>query len=194
MAVNQSSTGQDVQIDSVAPGVSIGVEVQPPDPLTRNFFIAYAKDSGSSIEMDVDGSGTSVDYTIDADPTSDIIITNLSVWMQDNKFKIDKFGEIAILSNGFLLVHEVDGSTNNTIIDNAQTTEEMIQHSLETPAFIGVGKDYNMSDSVKILSLKYSTEGIKLRAGTNDKIKATIQDNLTGLDSFRLIAKGYKQL
>jgi hypothetical protein len=162
-------------------------------------------DDGTTIDMIVDGSTTPQEFVISADPDKDTYITSISWVLTDPGAVLNDFGALTALTNGCRLYYE----DNNGIVDMATeitTNFEFIRFCQGTPSFAdvkgGVGGGsfiaYNIDSAnaegiIPVLDIKRVfglTYGIKLLAGTTQKLVFEINDDLAGLSQFDAIVYG----
>jgi len=164
----------------------------------RSFFTTSA---GSS-DMLVDGSTTNVEFSINADSTKDTYIKSIIVTIVDAGAALNEFGNLTALTNGVLFVWETQDLGTTTLNDGIKTNFEFMRMALGNPAIGGGTTAYLASNVVStseaftpvidfnlLFGLQY---GLRLRAGTNDKISFTIRDNVSTMDQFDALAYGLK--
>jgi hypothetical protein len=166
----------------------------------RQFLTLEGTAAGTS-DMRVDGSTISQEFFLPANGESDIYITALSFVISDAGAVLNEFGNINALSNGCTLqyrrVNEI------VIIGEALTTNfEFIRLCLGEPAFGDGGTVFranNISGSsegyIPILDFRrYGISyGIRLAAGTDERLSLIINDDVSGVDAFNIIAYGFKR-
>jgi hypothetical protein len=159
-----------VQADGQAITVTVGQDV--PADLNR-YISALALSSGSS-NLIVDGSGTPALFDYGADPTKDISLTELRIVAscQDITFDGASFGGLAALTNG-LLVQLINANGTQTVF-NIKTNEDFL--FFPSP----VGMLLNNTGPKDVFAAGFFIGGSILRAGTTDKVRITVRDNLTG--------------
>lgn len=150
--------------------------------------------NGSSKAMNVSGTlGTPVTFSLLADATQDIIITDLIIAGQDGSIKFSKwFAENNPLTNGVVISFKSDDVI--TTYDPLTTTTQLMAFSsgqIENASVTG--------EAVVICFRKFSPSLVIRAQGTHggdatddDYIKILIRDNLTGMDSFTCQARGVK--
>jgi hypothetical protein len=187
----------------VAPGAP---DVPPSGQYNQyRFFSQYLTADGlaaGTSNMNVDGSSTAVEYWLPADSTGkfDIHIMAIIVVVADTAVTHKKFGAVAVLGTGWdLWTWESDAKTY--IIEKAKTGAELIwksgfHHPFGSGATMQELLDFNAADDdaqiVYIPIADYVPGGIRLGAGTRDKIAATINDDIDGLTEMYVFCIGYK--
>jgi hypothetical protein len=162
----------------------------------------FLTNSAGASDMRVDGSTTNVIFSIEADAEKDIYIRSLSFVIADASATLNKFGNLAALTNGCVLAWSNQSLGETIIGDNLTTNFEFVRLCLGNPSFgdgtaafragnvAGASEGYipvlNFQD---VFGMDY---GIRLRRGTTDKITLTIRDNVSGVDQFNAIAYGIK--
>lgn len=154
--------------------------------------------------MAVDGSVTEQEFYVEADQERDIYINSISVRIADGGSpNLNKFGDRVPLTNGVRWTWETSDLGTVELHDGIKTNLEFVRTGQKTHA-IGTGTDAYLADvsgggtSKAYLPIIDISEqfgkpwGLRLRKGTNDKLKFTVRDNLSVLDAFDAIAYGIK--
>lgn len=165
--------------------------------------------NGTTSDMRVDGSTTTQLFYIQAEPDSDIYITSLSFLLADtdNAPILEEFGALPTLTNGVRLYYE-DSNGEIDIADSLKSNFEIVRLCQGTPAFgsgidsffvesvtSGAGNQFAIIPILNFQSLFGFQYGLRLRAGTTNKLVLAVRDDLTGgLDNFNIIAYGFKRL
>lgn len=150
--------------------------------------------NGGSPDMRANGSlATPVDFTVNADPTNDILLTAIRLIFAVNTaigFDGSKFGASAALANGVLIDLIVEGGTGITLATIKINEEFLIFSNVNDPilSFDG-GND--------LISVQFTlSERVKLVHNTADKARVRIRDNLTlgayQLNFFQAVLYGVK--
>lgn len=156
--------------------------------------------NGTTIDMRVVGSLASPSlFYVSAESNFDIYITSLSFVIVDANLTLAQFGNIGALTNGLNLYYE-DQNGTTFIGQNLKTNFEIIRLSQGNPAWgdpTGAFIANNVAgasegvlpilDFRKVFGLPY---GIRLGAGTSNKLVLEIRDNVSGVDQFDIIAYG----
>lgn len=174
------------------------------DPVTVLPVKLDFTDSAGATDMRVDGSTTNVDFTIEADPNYDIFIDSVSFLIADVNAVANKFGNTTELTNGCSLFYEDLDNGVSIINDSLKTNFDFIRMCQGKPSF------GNSNDALKVTNAAGAAEGympvldfsemfglpwgIRLRAGSNEKIVIRVRDNVTGVDAFDAIAFGFKKV
>lgn len=173
---------------SIKPGSSINIGQSSTDPTLLSVQKVL---NGGSSNMRVNGSVTPVVFTVTADPTDDIALSELRFVLSSTSIVFDgiSFGQIATLANGIL----VEITVNNgqfAQLANIKLNEHLLEFA--TTAGINVATEFSGTNDVLVAS--YALGGsMKLKAGTGDKINITIRDNITAVQFKYLEASVYGQ-
>lgn len=163
-------------------------------------FRSYFMTTAGSRDMRVNGSASSVEFSISARPDRDIWIKTISVRISDNGAKLDKFGALAELTNGVLFDYNTISLGSVIIHEGLKTNLSFLRLGVNSPAIGGVdafkadlsggGADTYLPviDIAGTFGMQF---GLRLVKGTKDKLSFTIRDNLSaGLDTFDVIGYG----
>ena len=164
--------------------------ISPVIPADKVHYNVSFLTNGANKSMDVNGSGTPQEFT--AGPSSGKwYVTKLQFFFMDSEFKDrDEFGKINQLSNGFLVETTID-STDREIfnaVDNSDLAT-IFNHQ------------FNMKDEDALANKEPVFVGtiefpipITLDSANSDEIKATVRDNLTGLDELYMTITSFEVL
>lgn len=155
--------------------------------------------SSGSTSQNVNGSTTPQTFHIDASLDYDIHILQLTVLIADGAVSHSKFGALPALINGWDL--KWTESNNITfLIDKAKTTgQALVQTGFGKP--FGTSNDvmimpgYDANNDGVIINIPFSDyvpNGLRIGRGTTDKLESIINDDLTGLQDFKIYVFGYK--
>lgn len=146
----------------------------------------FVRDGASSENLLVDGSGTPVEFTYDADPTYDISLQEIKFVMASNSitFGTDYFGAVSgPLTNGLLVEVTAGGSTGTVF--NIKQNEGFVNFA--SPG----GFEWIVSSKDLLASTWLVGGGLVLRAGTADEVKVTVRDDIDSAGVyFRCFVKG----
>lgn len=169
----------------------------------RQYFTDDGTSTGSN-DLTVDGSSTSVEFSIDAIPEYDIYIKSISLVIGDGGSPaLNKYGNLTALTNGIKwdLFNQEEGAYE--LHDGIKTNLEFVRLGVDTGA-IGTGTDAYLADvsgggteksylpTIDIeetFGLRY---GLRLRKGTTDRLIFTVRDNLTDLTTHNAIGYGIR--
>jgi len=177
-----------------------GAEVDPA-VLTRNkiwrqwFTNPLA---ANTIEMDVDGSITSVEYKVGSElgrikyiQALRLILNDSNMEMNTNDFR--RFGNAATtpgLSNGLELYLVQDGAQVDIFTSPVKTIGDFLNYSDAWENIVNA-----VDVQTDFLSFDFILpKPVALIEGTNDYISVKINDDLTAIDLFRTLTWGYYEL
>lgn len=170
----------------------------------RDFF----RDSAGSEDMTVDGSTQSIDFIIPAHTAAcDRYVSSISFELLGTNASLSQFASISALTNGVDLIYsnpEAEGGLVNISLTGLKTNWEIVRLCKGEPAF-GTGNSAFKASNVVgnneafIPFLDFRTVfgfafGVRLRAGTDDRIILRINDDLTGVTGFTAVASGFDRL
>jgi hypothetical protein len=151
--------------------------------------------------MLVNGSVTKQYFWVNAEADSDIYITSLSFLIADANAILSQFGALAALTNGCRLFYEnTEGQIN--IGTTLRSNFDVVRLCLGTPSF-GTGTEAFRGTNVVGTSeafipvLDFRTFGfrwgLRLLNGTQNRLAFEINDNVTALDAFNIVAYGFRR-
>lgn len=157
---------------------------------------------GTTTDMRVDGSTTSQYFWVNAEPNFDIYITTLSFLISDAGAELDEFGNLAALTNGCRLFYE-DNNGEINIGTDLVSNFEFIRLCQGNPAFgnaadafrarniVGASEGYIPVFDFRNFGFRW---GLKLKAGTNNRLVMEINDNVSSIDGFNATAYGFRRV
>jgi len=174
-------------------------------PQKNKIFRQYLTTDGTSTgtyDMQVTASLTDfVDYFIPADDDADRYITAVSFMITDAAAVLNKFGNIAALTNGCVFKYETS-SDEVTIHGALKSNWDFVRMCLGAPAFGDaasafratnvIGADEAFIPVFNFLAIM-PPYGIKLDRGTSQRLTLRIRDDTTGVDAFDAIAYGFER-
>lgn len=156
---------------------------------------------GTTIDMRVDGSVTPQSFWIQAEPDRDVYITSVSFKLADSGATLNEFAGIPALANGCRLYYE-DNNGEINVGTNLITNFEIVRLCLGQPAF-GTGASAfiagnvagNSEGVIPVLDFRNFgfKWGLKLAAGTLNRLILEVNDNVTAIDAFDVIAYGFRR-
>jgi hypothetical protein len=186
----------------IQPEGDIGVVVHTHPPIResrtglpfRQYFTLDGTVTGSN-DLRVNGSSTPVEFCIPAEETKDRFVKFIAVKLADAGAKFDKFGALTALTNGVEFEWQSQELGSLVIHDGIKDNLEWFRMSNQIPTIIdlsGGGADAIIV-GIDLSKMFGSQWGIKLTAGTNEKLIFRVNDNLSvGIDNFNIIAHGTK--
>lgn len=169
MAVNIGSPNVGIR---GTPTFVIGQEI-PTD--FGDYLQSFVLDSEGGKDLNVNGSVTPVEFTVDADAYRDVQVNELRVALTCQDIIMDggSFCSSPTLTNGVSI--EVISSGNTYVVFNIQQNEDWL--FFNSPA----GLTLNNTGPKDLMSAGfYFGKSMILHSGSDDKVKVTIRDNLTG--------------
>lgn len=187
----------------------------PPITSEKKFFYrSYLtlNNDGVTTDMNVDGSITPQDFFITADEDFDTYVTVINFFISAELTITDlsEFGGAPGLTNGCQLFY-INGGNTISINDDLKTNYDLLRMCSFRPWFSDGGSNafkvqqvFSVNDSgyFGTLNLKnygYEPEyrgGIRLKAGTNDRIVLRVRDNLnlaiSQLSKFDMVTYGFE--
>jgi len=186
--------------------VAVSMHSHPPKneetpPLPFRKFMTLGGD-GVTESMLVDGSATPQEFCILAEEEKDVFIKSLSVVIVDAGATLNEFGNLAALTNGVELSWITAQFGEEVISDSIKTNWEFMRLAGGNPP-IGGGTDAFRANNVAGTSEGYTPfidftvlfgirYGLRLRAGTTDKLCFIIKDNISTMDQMDVIAYGFR--
>jgi hypothetical protein len=160
-------------------------------PVSYELFAASAIVQERTIDLDVDGSSTRQVFSIGSSLTATLHITRLMFQIVcTDPALYNLFGDQSALSRGVLFRQTVtdNGTINHwNVKDNSQLANLMYDVSVQDAA-----KVFNVNGLTGRLTYgSQSKHGVVLAIGGGETLQIIIQDNITGLLSFRIMAQGH---
>lgn len=154
----------------------------------RNVDWRFAN-SGASIEMNVDGSSTPVHFDYQAPATTNIRVYRCNITIVDGSVSPTKFGGATALTNGLLVQCVTDGEALLCDFLNGQSIKRNVDWvwlaGNDNPIAAAAGDD--------VIEIRWTIErglGAPLALESGDRLRFTVQDDLTVLTEFRIMVQG----
>lgn len=154
----------------------------------------FAEDGGGSNDLTINGSGTPVEFTIDAEAAGGRVrvIEAIKVYGSDGNIKVGNSNFLGLnspISNGLEIQVTKDSTT--TVFRNVKTTSDFLARLSSSPSnsliIPSSGVDY-INCTFDLVSRNIQ---LKLEPGTTDQIKIIVQDNLSSVNELFLVAEGF---
>ncbi|MDB4306312.1 hypothetical protein N9980_01980 [bacterium] len=160
-------------------------------PITADKFLEKFLANASSIDMNVDGSVTPVNFTYTVPANDEAFISRCNIYIQDASPSPILFGGIAALTNG-LLIEVLDSGLSVIKTFNAQ---KPTQDNSDFVSLAGVDVRYQSGagagDDVAIRwTFANHSGGDTLQLRQNETFRVRVRDNLTALTAFRWVLQG----
>lgn len=145
------------------------------------FYVKFMKDGSSN--MSVDGSTTSVRFTLETLPVDNFILKRIDFLIAtDEAIDITKFGNVPTLANG--VIFNIDGqqvikSNGDMLLVGSDTSIHSVKIQSDTVSILNGNWDMIQTFGNGIVCTK---EGLYFE----------IQDDLSGMDYFQISASGIK--
>jgi hypothetical protein len=184
------------------------VVVHPHPPIREDIaplpYSQYFTDNGTSTgsnDMRVDGSGDFVEFYISALEEMDIYIKSITIQISDPGARLDRFGALTALTNGIEFFYHEKAIGDLVINDSIKTNLDFFRDATGGKDFgdgtgawkadiAGGGGEDTYFPSLD-LGIRFGLVwGLRLVAGTDDRLSFRIKDDLsTGISTFNI--KGY---
>ena len=173
-----------------------GIKIDPSLPIANN--IHYRSEpllNGSSPNMNVDGSGGDIVFTIAPAVGETWYAKSLSLQIEDGgQANIGKFGNInGGLVNGLLIQQRVNGLT--TTLKNLQFNEQIVMHFTVGGVVTG---NVGIISAMGFFQGHFSFDGenapMTLRGDNGDKIDITVRDDISEVNLLRLALTWWRSL
>lgn len=145
--------------------------------------------TGTNLDMDVNGSNNNVLFVVDADPQKKLNIELVTLFMYDGSIDVDLFGGVSTGDNTFDLYLERDGSPVLYLIKDAFTLLDLVEQSGVIRPF-PFDDNFRASQLARGIKIYYQQNGLFLNAGSTDRLVAVVKENITGLNRFRGLVEG----
>jgi hypothetical protein len=170
---------------------------QPNDLITlRKLFFSYFTNSASSTNLNINASVNYQDFSIKSQQNSNIFITGFKIILNSSSMNIStnqirKFGSVgSALTNGISCFVIQSGIITNIFSAAVKSIGDFLTYSNDYENFIdavSIGIDYLNFDII------FETP-ISIPEGISDLITIRIQDDLSSLNLFQVLARGYQEL
>ena len=173
------------------------------DPSILLPITSFLKNTNGSTDMRVNASLLSpTDFSVEADPKTDIYINTLSFLISDQNAILSNFGNINELTNGCQLILSTQEIGESVLADELKTNFSFVRLCIDTPAVSDATSAFrcdnisgNSEGYLCVLSINnaFGTKyGLRLRAGTKDRLLLRIRDNVSIIDAFNCLTYGTK--
>lgn len=158
-------------------------------PLNFGFLSASTVVQQVTHDLNVDGSGTRQTFSIGSPLTGRLDITRLLIQMTTTAVpEYIEFGDLTALTRGCVM-RVVNGNINNlwNVKSNAELANLMFDFTI-----YDAEKSFNVNGIAgRMTYAGPEKHGVVLRINSGEAIELIVQDNLSGLLSFRIIACGH---
>lgn len=177
------------------PGKEIDVNILTRHKLLRDFL----KNSTNSKDLNVNGSVTNQVFSFSSSLNYIKYITSMRIILNDGNLdmstagQVQRFGDAAGapgLTNGLLFDITQSGNITNLFIDPIKNIGDFLNYSDD---FTNI-KD-GIAGGVDFLSFDFNFEvPIVFVSGSLDTMTLTVRDNLTAMNLFQVLVKGYQEV
>lgn len=170
----------------------------PPEDLANIRLYRDFLKSGGSPDMNVNGSVTPVEFSISSQLNRTVWITGVRFILEDVSLEMNtqdfrRFGTATVagvgLTNGILFSTTQSGETIELVAEPIQFVGDFFSYAdsyLNLINSVGSQEDF--------LTFDFNFEKpIVLAEGGNDKISVLIRDNLTAINKFQVLVRGYQE-
>jgi hypothetical protein len=180
--------------------IGVVVHTHPPVKESRTGlpFRQYFTDDGAttgSNDLRVNGATTSVEFFISAEKDKDRFVKFIALKLADAGAAFNEFGNLSALTNGVEFEWQSQETGSLVIHDGIKDNLEWFRMSNQIPTIIdlsGGGADAVIV-GIDLAKMFGSQWGIKLAAGTNERLIFRVNDDLSvGIDEFNIIGHGTK--
>lgn len=169
----------------------------PPEDLTNlRQLRKYLTNAAGSPDLNVNGSVTPVEFALSADSGITQWITGIRFLLEDTYLEINtndfrRFGTASTgaLTNGIQIEIFQSGVTTDIAAEPIVFLGDFLNYAdsyINLPNSVGAQEDF-------ILFRFEFDKPVVLAEGSTDKLIVRINDNLTAIDSFKVIARGYQE-
>lgn len=157
---------------------------------------------GTTTDMRVDGSTTPQQFFISAEPDFDIYITTVSFLIADAGASLNEFGGISALANGCRFFYE-DNNGEINVGTSLVSNFEFVRLCQGNPSFGGGASAFLANNVVgpseafipvfdfRNFGFKW---GLKLAAGSQNRLVLEVNDNVTAIDAFNAVSYGFRRV
>ena len=157
---------------------------------------------GTTNDMRVNGSTTPQQFFITAEPDFDVYITTVSFLIADAGASLNEFGGISALANGCRFFYE-DNNGEINVGTSLISNFEFVRLCQGNPSF-GGGSSAFLANNVVGTSEAFIPVfdfrnfgfkwGLKLAAGSQNRLVLEVNDNVTAIDAFNAVAYGFRRV
>lgn len=187
--------------------ISATIHQHPPtlETITGVPFLQSLTDNGlptGSGDMRVDGSSTTVEFSLAANPDKDTYVKTVQITIADAGATLNEFGNLTALTNGCSVSWETKDLGVAVIQSLLKTNWDFVKMSRGSPAFGDGAAAFrannvtgNSEGYVPVIDMAYlfgTPWGLRLRAGTDDRVVLKVNDDITGVDEFTAQCSGMR--
>lgn len=177
----------------------------PDDKIQEIPVSGFFTDSAGNIDARADGSVNPVDFAVTAQEKIDTYIGSISFKIADANATLSDFGALNNgLTNGIDLIYSTQETGERVLAGGLKSNFDIIRICQGLPAFSQGVESFRASNVISnsegyipVLRIKDNFNlafGLRLRAGTLDKLIIRVNDDITGLDAFDIFYYGFEQI
>lgn len=172
------------QIDDTLNNLDLTVPAVDPFP---GFSVRRFATNDSSPDLNVDGSITPVEFLVEPTTGKIFYVHSISIVLEDPAINFSKFGGISALTNGVDFKASQIG-LSEVLLENIKSNGEIYLFANEI-IFDSASTDILVAH----INVKEDTgTTVKLVDSLSDNLKIIVNDNLTSIAKFKVIARGYE--
>lgn len=166
---------------------------------TKKLFRGFLADSGGGLGLNVNGSTTPVDFQLSANSSRLYWITSLRFLFEGNNLELDtndfrRFGlatnQNAELTNGLQLFVFQGGVQTDIFASPVKTMGQFLSYS---DSFLNIKNAITSQSDFLSFDFNFGVP-VLIVAGSNDRVVVRVSDNLTAIDSFKVVVRGYQEI
>jgi hypothetical protein len=155
-------------------------------PRPGTSFVKFLENAGSR-DLNINGSGTPVTFTVSPPSGKIWYIYTVSLLIEDSSINFSKFGGLAALTNGLDLKVKEGGEVER-LLENFKRNGDF---------YLFANRIELQSASTDMLQMSFTVREstgtvYQLTNSLSESLKAIVNDNLTGLDRFNILIRGYE--
>ena len=170
----------------------------PPEELANLRLFRGFLENGGSADANVDGSTTSVDFTIESSLNRNLWVTSVRFLFEDRSLEMNtndfrRFGTATAantaLTNGLLFQAEQGGESVNLFADPVVYMGDFFTYADE---YLNLINSVGTQEDFLSFDLDFE-KPVVLAEGGSDSLRLVIQDDLTAIDKFQVLVRGYQE-
>ena len=172
-------------------------------PVQHLYYNAYLGSAGATTRnsatanMNVNGSVTPVEFYLNAESDRNLHLTWAAICIVDGSIDNDKFGGLSALGTGWDLQIRQNGGSYVSVVDKTKTVSDIMTETSMAYPFLEKDSNINRIDSlaggdkkffcqVALKDFMSEADSLLFKAATTDRIRAVVNDDLTGLTEFKV--------
>ena len=169
------------------------------DVLTRYKLLRAFMTNGTSKDMNVNGSVTPVEFTVTSDVGKVLYITQIRILINGTYFELDtqdfrRFGLATAgggaLPNGLTLNVEQGGIVTSMFADPVTQTGDFLNYADD---FVNLKNSISAQSDFLSFDIHFE-KPVVLPESVTDRMVMTVRDNLTSIDLFQVLVRGYQEV